>query len=72
MPEAIPTQLQAHAAIVHDLRPQNEVKTPAWRRCANRRWRRYPTHTEAVRAACRAIKNHTPLPESTTDYCLAR
>lgn len=58
--------------IVHDIRDPRTVNTPPWRRTAHRRWRRYGTHQEAVRAACRAIKNCTPLPESTTDYVLAR
>ena len=58
--------------IVHDVRDPRTLNTPPWRRSARRRWRRYPTHVEAMRAACRAIKNRIPLPESTTDYCLAR
>lgn len=58
--------------IVHDMRDPATVRTPPWTRTATRRWRAYPTHTEALRAACRAIKNHAPLPAASTAYSLAR
>lgn len=58
--------------IVHDMRDPRTVNTPPWRRTAHRRWRRYPSHAEAMRAACRAIKAHTPLPAGTGEYTLAR
>ncbi|TWS20807.1 hypothetical protein FK529_05650 [Tsukamurella asaccharolytica] len=58
--------------IVHDLRDPSTVRMPPWRRPAPRRWRRYPTHTEAMRAACRAIKGRTVLPVPTSAFTLAR
>ena len=58
--------------IVHDMRDPRTVKTQPWRRTAVRRWRRYTSHAEAMRAACRALKSGTPLPAGTTDYGLAR
>lgn len=63
---------QAGGWIVHDMRDPRTVKTPPWRRTPVRRWRRYTSHPEAVRAACRAIKNTAPLPAGTDEYTLAR
>lgn len=63
---------QAGGWIVHDMRDPSTVRMPPWRRPMPRRWRRYPSHTEAMRAACRAIKSRAPLPAGTDEYTLAR
>ena len=60
--------------IVHDMRPQNQVRTVAWRNSKRNLWRKYPTWSAAMSAAERALRQRIPLPPPMwpDDFTLAR